>query len=90
MNYSQKVDEFTSRSTGLRRKTTRIWWKDRGREVTSTHRGTENERELPRALALSIAIVLASFIASAAFLKAKRLDQTIRVTGSSKNGSNPI
>jgi hypothetical protein len=36
------------------------------------------------ALALSIAIVLASFIASAAFLKARRLDQAIRVTGSSK------
>ncbi len=36
------------------------------------------------ALALSIAIVLASLIASAAFLKAKRLDQTIRVTGSAK------
>jgi hypothetical protein len=36
------------------------------------------------ALALSIAIVLASFIGSAAFLKARRLDQTIRVTGSSK------
>jgi hypothetical protein len=36
------------------------------------------------ALALSIAIVLASMIASSAFLKAKRLDQTIKVTGSAK------
>jgi hypothetical protein len=36
------------------------------------------------ALALSLAIVLASLIASSAFLKAKRLDQTIKVTGSAK------
>lgn len=36
------------------------------------------------ALALSLAIVLASIIASSAFLKAKRLDQTIKVTGSAK------
>ena len=36
------------------------------------------------ALALSLAIVLASVIASSAFLKAKRLDQTIKVTGSAK------
>jgi len=36
------------------------------------------------ALALSLAIVLASLIASSAFLKAKRLDQTIKVTGSTK------
>jgi hypothetical protein len=36
------------------------------------------------ALAISLAIVLASLIASSAFLKAKRLDQTIKVTGSAK------
>jgi hypothetical protein len=36
------------------------------------------------ALALSLAIVLASLIASSAFLKAKRLDQNIKVTGSAK------
>jgi len=36
------------------------------------------------ALALSLAIVLASIIASSAYLKAKKLDQTIKVTGSAK------
>jgi hypothetical protein len=36
------------------------------------------------ALALSLAIILASLIASSAFLKAKRLDQTIKITGSAK------
>lgn len=36
------------------------------------------------ALAISFAIVLASIIPSSAFLKAKRLDQTIKVTGSAK------
>jgi hypothetical protein len=36
------------------------------------------------ALAVSFAIVLASLIASSAFLKAKRLDQTIKITGSAK------
>lgn len=36
------------------------------------------------ALALSISIVLAAFIASAAFVRAKKLDQTIKVTGSAK------
>jgi hypothetical protein len=36
------------------------------------------------ALALSLSIILASLIASSAFLKAKRLDQTIKITGSAK------
>jgi hypothetical protein len=36
------------------------------------------------ALTLSLAIVLSAFIISSSYLKAKRLDQTIRVTGSSK------
>jgi hypothetical protein len=36
------------------------------------------------ALALSLAIVISSVIVSSTFLKAKRLDQTITVTGSSK------
>ena len=36
------------------------------------------------ALALSLAIVLASIIGSSAYLKAKKLDQTIKVTGSAK------
>lgn len=35
-------------------------------------------------LALSVAIVVASLIGATAFLKAKRLDQTIKVTGSAK------
>lgn len=36
------------------------------------------------ALAVSLAIILASLIASTAFLKAKRFDQTIKITGSAK------
>ncbi len=36
------------------------------------------------ALALSLAIIISALIGSSAFLKAKRMDQTIRVTGSSK------
>jgi len=36
------------------------------------------------AVALSLAIVLASLIASSAYLKEKRLDQTIKITGSAK------
>ncbi len=36
------------------------------------------------ALAISLALVISSWIASWAFLKAKRLDQTIQVTGSSR------
>src|SRR5215467_13186206 len=40
--------------------------------------------EFRSALSLSLAIVLASLIASSAFLRAKRLDQTIKITGSAK------
>ena len=40
--------------------------------------------EFRSALALSLAIVLASVVASGAFLRAKRLDQTIKITGSAK------
>jgi uncharacterized protein len=47
---------------------------------TSIH---ERSISLP-AIALSLAIVLASLIASSAFLRAKRLDQTIKITGSAK------
>jgi uncharacterized protein len=40
--------------------------------------------EFRSALSLSIAIVLASMVASGAFLRAKRLDQNIKITGSAK------
>lgn len=40
--------------------------------------------EFRSALSLSVAIVLASVVASGAFLRAKRLDQTIKITGSAK------
>jgi len=40
--------------------------------------------EFRSALSLSLAIVLASLIGSSAFLRAKRLDQNIKITGSAK------
>jgi len=40
--------------------------------------------EFRSALSLSLAIVLASVVASGAFLRAKRLDQNIKITGSAK------
>jgi len=40
--------------------------------------------EFRSALSLSVAIVLASVVASGAFLRAKRLDQNIKITGSAK------